>query len=84
MTLYQQAQTHNDNAKEEIQQRIAEMLDLLTWYKDVLKNVDPGLSQRDRRVLMFAIARAVDSYRADLQHPQGVLLAVTRHFGVRS
>jgi hypothetical protein len=84
MSLYQQAQAHNDNAKEEIQTRIAEMLELLQWYRDILRNEDPGLSVRDRRCLMFAIARAVDSYRANLQHPQGILLAVQRHFAGRA
>jgi hypothetical protein len=74
-------QAHNDNAKAHTLQKIEELIALLRWYKDALQRVEPTLSERDRRVLMFAIARSVDVYRAEIPHSTGILAQVAQHFG---
>jgi hypothetical protein len=82
--LLKAQQAQNDNARTAILQRIEETIELLRWYKETLQRVDPTLSQRDRRVLMFTVARAVDVFNnADVQRPTGIIAALVRHFGVR-
>lgn len=74
---------HNDNARDYTFQRIEETIALLTWYRDVLELIEPTLPERDRRVLMFTLARCADVYRAEVEGSAGILLQVVRHFGVR-
>lgn len=74
-------QAHNDNHRDYTLQKIQETIDLLTFYKDALRRVDPTLSDRDRRAILFAIARCADVYRAEIRQSSGILLAVSLYFG---
>lgn len=84
MTLYQQAQAQNDVTRNALLQRIDDLVSTLRLYKEALREVEPTLSDRDRRVLLFTVARCTDAYLGEVQHSQGILLALAQKLGVRS
>jgi hypothetical protein len=84
MSDHEYVQNHNDDQREHTIAKIEELIELITWCRDSLRKVEPSLTDRDPRVLMFTLARCVDVYRAEVRGSSGILLAVSRHFEVRA